>query len=213
MKREGMHRPYRLLACLMLLVSGLAAQSKGAPEKGFLPKLAADEAHEYRIYGIEVGMTTPEVLDKLGGRMPDKREDKDGEIIVYWKTDEGVLQVRFRDENYVSFIGLQFRPPRPTNDFWLSEVRTGGSSSELTAPDPRLRRDYQLSESSDQQRAAWKRSQKAPSGYEVEISFLSSDKRKAGTQYSGQVEFKYVMVPPMKVRQFDQWARQQSGKK
>lgn len=213
MMRERMHWPIRVLAGLTLLVPALAAQSKGAPEKTAMPKLAADEAHQYSIYGIRIGMTTPEVLDRLGGRMPDKREDKDGEIIVYWKTDEGVLQVRFRDENYVSFIGLQFRPPRPTNDFWLSEVRTGGSSSELTAPDPRLRRDYQLSESFDQQRAAWKRSEKTPAGYEVEISFLSSDKRKAGTQYSGQVEFKYVMVPPMKVKQFDEWARRQSEKK
>ena len=104
----------------------LLAQAKGGADKPFMPKYSVEEAHEFSIYGIKVGMTTPEVLDRLGGRMPDKREDKAGEIVVYWKTEEGILQVRFRDENYVSYVGLQYAPVRPTNDFWLRRLKDLG---------------------------------------------------------------------------------------
>lgn len=114
------------------------AQSKPGPQKPFMPRYLAEEDHQASIYGIKVGMTTPEVLEKLGGRMPDKREDKDGEIIVYWKTEEGLLQLRFRDEDYVSYVGLQYAPLRPTNDFWLRKMKdlSAGKAVEFKTAGP-----------------------------------------------------------------------------
>jgi len=112
-------RTFRIIPILLLLPMLCWAQSEPA-------KKAAEqnEDHQASIHGIRIGMTTEQVLERLGGRMPDARKDEKGEIIVFWKLEGGnVLQVNFRKENYVSHIALQFHPPRPTNDFWLVKLK------------------------------------------------------------------------------------------
>jgi hypothetical protein len=124
---------FKVVSILLLLPVLCWAQSEP-------PKKAeeASEDHQASIHGIRIGMTTPQVLERLGGRMPDQRKDEKDEIIVFWKLEGGdVLQVNFRKENYVSHIALQFNPPRPTNDFWLrklSESSYGAMTSEKPIP-------------------------------------------------------------------------------
>jgi len=205
-------------------------------------------------------MTAQQVLDTLG-RMPDQRKDEKEEILVYWKLeDESVLQVNFRQENFVSHIGLQFRPPRPTNDFWLlppvassqNEMRqsvylpesrsgtattpayekvpqltsgedagTGISTARalegkapsfggeaphtgLEARDPRWRADYKASQTTDRERTVWVRDEDDERGFRVEVSFLSTERKRAGEGYQGHVEFKYVSVSKRDLKKFDQ---------
>ncbi len=93
-----------------------------------------NEDHQASIHGIRIGMTTPEVLERLGGRMPDQRKDEKDEIIVFWKLEGGnVLQVNFRKENYVSHIALRFTPPRPTNDFWLLKLKDSAYGESISS--------------------------------------------------------------------------------
>lgn len=231
-----------------------SSQTKSGPAKPFMPRYLAEEDHQASIYGIRIGMTTPEVLEKLGGRMPDKREDKGGEIIVSWKTEEGLLQLRFRDENFVSYVGLQFAPLRPTNDFWLRrmkdlsagkavEFRTSGPSgpagasgpgmvsdmtidpnataaprlsssagtSELTGTDPRLHREYKVAETVDKERTVWTRQEKHE-GYNIDMGFISADKKNKGEKYEEWVQFKYLQVSPDDLKRFDRFVQERGRK-
>jgi hypothetical protein len=119
-----------LLVPVLLLGTPLSwAQSVPAAKAG-----EQSENHQPSIHGIRIGMTTPQVLDLLGGRMPDHRKDEKGEIIVFWKLEGGnVLQVNFRKENYVSHIALQYKPPRPTNDFWLVKLKDSSHQERTSA--------------------------------------------------------------------------------
>lgn len=163
------------------------------------------EDHQASIHGIRIGMTTEQVLERMGGRMPDVRKDEKDEIIVYWKLEGGsVLQVNFRQENYVSHIALQYKPPRPTNDFWLAPLKSAGSASALSARDPRLRVDYQASETTDKERTAWVREEKSPAGYRIEVSFLSAARKRLGERFETEVDFKYVSVNRNDLKKFDQ---------
>ena len=124
----------RVVSILLLLPVLCWAQAE--PPKKTEP---ASEDHQASIHGIRIGMTTPQVLERLGGRMPDQRKDEKAEIIAYWKLEGGnILQVNFRKENFVSHIALQFRPPRPTNDFWLIKLKDSThrerTSARLAAP-------------------------------------------------------------------------------
>jgi len=161
------------------------------------------EDHQPAIHGIRIGMATQEVLDLLG-RMPDQRKDETDEIHVYWKLKDGsVLQVNFRQDNYVSHIGLQYRPPRRTNDLWLLPLRTAGTTTDLTARDPRLRVDYRASQTDDRERTAWLREEKDPRDFRVEIRFLSAPRKRLGERFESEVEFKYVSVNKYDLAKFD----------
>lgn len=191
---------FSILPVLLLASALSAAQSEPAKKSG-----EQSEDHQASIHGIRIGMTTPQVLDLLGGRMPDVRKDEKGEIIVFWKLEGGnVLQVNFRKENYVSHIALQFKPPRPTNDFWLAPLKSGGSTTGLTARDPRLRVDYQASETTDKERTVWVREEKSPAGYRIEVRFLSAPRQRLGERFESEVEYKYVSVNRNYLKKFDQ---------
>ncbi len=238
---------------LTFLLASACAWGQSASEPGSAPtqpaqppSAAADESHQPRIHGLEIGMTVQQVLDVLA-RMPDKRDDKDGDVIVDWKLEDGsVLQVNFHKE-HVSHLRLQYRPPRPTNDFWLvpleesshyqvtdpnrkraveaegtstlgdpqnissAETRDTApriSSAEhggpLETPDKRLRREYKVSETYDKERTVWKRGLKAPAGYGIELSFLSTARQEFGARYETKVEYKYVSVAKEDLKKFEQ---------
>ncbi len=95
-----------------------------------MPAPSPEEDHRPSILGLQVGMTAQQVLDSFG-RMPDARKDEKGEIIVYWKLDKReVIQVRFRKDNFVSYISLQYSPFRPGSDLMLRPL------GEAQADDP-----------------------------------------------------------------------------
>lgn len=191
---------FRIIPLLLLLPALAWTQTEPASKAE-----EASEDHQASIHGIRIGMTTPEVLERMGGRMPDARKDEKGEIIAYWKLEGGsVLQVNFRQENYVAHVALQFKPPRPTNDLWLAPLKSAGSTSALSARDPRLRVDYQASETTDKERTAWVREEKSAQGYRIEVQFLSSPRQRLGERFESEVEFKYVSVNRNDLKKFDQ---------
>ncbi|MGH9532022.1 MAG: hypothetical protein ACRD2Q_06480 [Terriglobales bacterium] len=170
-------------------------------------KKAAEQSedHQPSIHGIRIGMTTEQVLNVLGGRMPDLRKDEKEEIIVFWKMEKGdVLQVNFRKENYVSHIALQFKPPRPTADLWLLPLKSSGTTTELSARDPRLRVDYRASETGDKERTAWIREEKSTPDYRIDVTFLSASRLRLGERFESEIEFKYVSVNRNDLKKFDQ---------
>jgi hypothetical protein len=120
-RADIMNRLLRLGVFLTALALGSTPARTQSPSPGVVSPPAASlpniEGHSASIHGIRVGMTAQEVLNILG-RMPDTRKDEKGEIIVGWKAIDGFIQVRFR-KDAVSYVGLQFRPLRPTNDFEL----------------------------------------------------------------------------------------------
>ncbi len=229
-------------------------QANEAPKAPAPPADAAEKArqkqqqlddHKPSIASLEIGMTAQQVLDRLG-RMPDARKDEKGEIILSWKLKTGdILQVHFRGEN-VSYLGLEYRPPRPTNDFNLQplgeslaadprtrihpridttgtpapmtvgSVPIGGSEDKapvmghnldpnaITGRDPRLHPEYKVAETNDRERTVWNRREKDPRGFRLEIGFISTDRKKRGSQYEGQVQFKYVSVEREDLKKFDQ---------
>jgi len=168
---------------------------------------AADEDHKPTIHGIATGMTAQDVLDHLGGRMPDDRKEEKGSTILTWKLEDGnILLITFRGEN-ISELKLLYKKSRPTTDLWLAPLSSPASSSALTAADPRLRRDYKATETEDKLRTVWTRREKAAMGYEVEISFLSASRKQLGDRYEEYVEYKYVTVPKDEMKKFDNAVR------
>lgn len=166
-----------------------------------------DEDHKPVIHGIATGMTAQEVLDHVGGRMPDARKEEKGSVILTWKIEDGnILLVTFRGEN-ISELRLFYKKPRPTTDLWLAPLASPATSTALTAADPRLRRDYKATETEDKLRTVWTRREKTGGGYEVEISFLSSSRRQFGERFEENVEYKYVTVPKDELKKFDDVVR------
>ncbi len=164
---------------------------------------AADEDHKPTIHGIATGMTAQDVLDHLGGRMPDDRKEEKGSTILTWKIEDGnILLITFRGES-ISELKLLYKKSRPTTDLWLVPLSSPASSSALTAADPRLRRDYKATETEDKLRTVWTRREKAAMGYEVEISFLSASRKQLGDRYEEYIEYKYVTVPKDELKKFD----------
>lgn len=130
-----------VLAGLLLLAFAMPAHAQGpapaAPAANEPPR-RPEHPHSAQIYGVRVGMTAQDVLERLG-RMPDRREDKNGEIVCTWKLpNNDVLQVVFRNENFVARAMLQFRPVRPLNDFGLRAF------GEAKLKDPRALSDAPL---------------------------------------------------------------------
>lgn len=168
---------------------------------------AAEEDHKPMIHGITTGMTAQDVLDHLGGRMPDGRKEEKGGTMLTWKLEDGnLLLVTFRGEN-ISELRLMYKKPRPTTDFWLVPLSTPASSTALTAADPRLRREYKATETADKLRTVWTRREEAASGYEVEISFLSTSRQQLGDRHEEYVEYKYVTVPKDEMKKFENAVR------
>ena len=231
---NGFAGPFVLLFCNL----AFAAQNNA-------PAVDAAGGHQAEVAGIRIGMTAQDVLDRMG-RMPDQRQDKDGEIIVTWRLpNKDIVQVHFRQDNYVSYAGLQFANPRPASDFWLKrqaestdkegsefgttvdkadtmtssmgtgeQVRSLSSSkgtSELTANDPRIVREYKVTETVDHEHVVWTRPIKAEDGYTVDIGFMSPDKKKRGSEYENYVQFKYVMVEPSDLKKFDKIYQAKKG--
>ena len=87
------------------------------PASSGAANLPNPEDHQPAIASVRIGMNAGQALDCLG-RMPDSRKDEKGEVILGWKRPDGWLQVRFHGE-VVSYVGLQYRPMRPVNDFEL----------------------------------------------------------------------------------------------
>jgi hypothetical protein len=235
--RLGVSSMLRFTTCVFaILISALAWGQEPAK---------VSEDHQPSIQGIELGMNAQQLLDKLG-RMPDSRKDDKNEVVLSWKQDKGnILQVHFRGE-HVSYIGLEYRPPRPTNDFNLQphgeslaadprtrsqqapdttggptpvvvgSVRMGGNEDKapvmghnldpnaITGRDPRIHPEYKVAETNDRERTVWNRLEKDPRGYRVEIGFISTDRKKMGSQYEGQVQFKYVSVEKEDLKKFDE---------
>ncbi len=168
---------------------------------------ASDEDHKPTIHGIATGMTAQDVLDHLGGRMPDGRKEEKGATILTWKPEDGnILLVTFRGEN-ISELRLMYKKPRPTTDLWLVPLSTPASSTALTAADPRLRREYKATETEDRLRTVWTRREKTANGYEVDISFLSTSRQQLGDRHEEYVEYKYVTVPKDEMKKFDNAVR------
>jgi hypothetical protein len=163
----------------------------------------ADEDHKPVIHGIAIGMRAQDVLDHLGGRMPDSRKEEKNSVILTWKLEDGnILVIAFRGEN-ISDLKLLYTKPRPTTDLWLVPLASPATGTALTAADPRLRRDYKATETEDHLRTVWTRTEKTSAGYEVEVSFLSSSRRQFGDRYQEYVEYKYVTVPKSEWKKFD----------
>ncbi len=200
-------RNLRETAALAALAIGLLA---GHPLHA--QEASAAEDHELSILGIKLGMNPQETVDRTGGRMPDGRQDEKDVVKLVWKLEGGnVLQVHFRKERVVH-IGLQYKNPRPTTNFWLAPLSSPASSSGLTASDPRLRRDYQATETRDKERAVWVRQEKSPAGYRVDIQFLSGARKQYGERFWEYVEFKYVSVAKDDLKKFEQTAEKPEAK-
>ena len=188
-----------LLLTIMLLMDGNVWV-------GSVLAQAPGEDHKPTIHGIAIGMTAQDVLDHLG-RMPDARKEEKGNVILTWKLDQGdLLAVTFRGEN-ISELRLLYKIPRPTTDLWLVPLASPATATALTAADPRLRRDYKATQTEDKLRTVWTRTEKAPAGYDVEVSFLSSSRRQAGDRYEEHIEYKYVIVSKTELKKFDESLR------
>jgi hypothetical protein len=189
------HGAFLLWMTLLFVSASSEAQSRRTAD--------GNEDHKASVHGIEMGMTAQQVVD-LVGRMPDARKDEKEEVIVYWKVEEdNVLQVNFRKDR-VSRLALQYKKPRPTTDLWLVPLSSPASGSGLTAADPRVRRDYKITETNDKMRTVWERQEKTHAGYRVQIQFLSASRKQAGDRFGEFVEFKYVSVVKDDLKKFEQ---------
>jgi hypothetical protein len=175
---------------------------------------AADEDHKPTIHGIATGMTAQDVLDHLGGRMPDARKEEKGSTILTWKVEDGnILLVTFRGEN-ISELKLMYKKPRPTTDLKLVPIRSNEFDNPSTVSgnspfeaNPEWRRDYKVTETEDKYRNVWTRREKTKEGYEVEITFLSSSRKQLGDRFWEYIEYKYVAVPKDELKKFDDAVR------
>lgn len=217
--QEVVIRWKQLAAGLMLCFLFSPAFAQTLPDR--------EEDHKPTILGLAIGMTAQQVLARLG-RMPDARKDEKQEAIVYWKLQDGsLLQVSFRGE-HVCHLGLQFKKIRPATDLWLEPLAKGNrvglygdesaaaarvglpvgssslsSESALTAPDPRLHREYKAAESLDKFRTIWTRQEKTEDGYRVETRFLSCSKNQCGDRFQEFVQYKYVDLVPDDIKKFE----------
>jgi len=75
-------------------------------------------------------------------------------------------------------------------------------TSDLTGKDTRLRRDYKVTQTNDRERTVWEREEKAP-GYSVQVGFISTDRKKQGSNFEDWIQFKFVQVRAEDVKAFD----------
>ena len=157
----------------------------------------AGDLHATSIEGLRLGMNAQQVLETLG-RMPDKREDKDGQVIVYWKVGKNdVLMAKFRGD-FVYSLNLQYRPVKPLGDFWLEP-----NGTEKAGDDTRMHREYKITQTDDRERLVWTREEKSPAGYRVNVSFISPSKSKAGAESETHIELKTIAVRKEDLKAFD----------
>jgi len=197
----------------LLMAALLGAWAVAAVQDTNNPK-PFDEDHKASIRGIAPGMTAQQVLELLGRKADAAKDDKD-ELILSWKLENGnLLHVRFRHDNFVSAVAEQFKIPRPANDFLLQPLGEARAGSQMAMPgqvlegtDPRLHREYKVTQTVDREQVIWMRQEKAPLGYTINIGFISVPKRKAGQLYDSQVESKFVSVDRNDLKKFDQAMR------
>jgi hypothetical protein len=195
--------PFRIrtavaLFAVLVSVSSALAQSK-------------NEDHQASIRGVGLGMSLVQVMDRLDPLPYHVQDWKDGTVLVCKLQDESTLQVHFREQRAVH-ISLRYQPPRPVADLLL-ELPFVSGNTQLTKPDPRLRRDYQIRERVDKSRIIWARTEPSGQGYDVEIGFLSASRAQQGDRYHEWVEFKYVTVQGEDLLKFDKAEQAQPDRK
>jgi len=184
-------------------VTLLAAVLLALPCHAQTPPPSPEEDHRPSILGLQVGMTAGDVLDRLK-RQADGATDQKSHTILTWKLAEGnLLRVDFWKE-HIAGLRLVYKHPRPTTDLWLTPLATPASSSSLTLPDPRWRRDYKATEDNDKLHVVWTRDEKSEHGYRVRIAFWSVSKKAMGERYGEFVEIKDVGVDPEDVKRFEE---------
>ncbi len=167
------------------------------------PAPSPEEDHRPSILGLRVGMTAEDVINRLK-RQADGAADQKDHTILNWKLPEGnLLRVDFWKDRIAS-LRLVYKHPRPTTDLWLAPLATPASSSSLTSPDPRWRRDYKATEDNDRMHVVWTRDEKTKQGYRVRIAFWSVSKKAMGERYGEFVEIKDITVDLEDVKQFEE---------
>lgn len=182
-----------LVACGVLLLTPF----------GFGQSVSPDEDHRLSILGLQLGMTAQDAGDRLK-RPADAANDQKDHTILTWKLAEGnLLRVDFwRD--HIAALRLVYKHPRPTTDLWLVPLSSPASSTELTSPDPRWRRDYKVTQDNDRMHVVWTRDEAAPEGYHVRIAFWSASKKQLGERHGEFVELKDISVVPEDITRFEQ---------
>ena len=134
------------------IVPGRTPEPDATGSGGADPREERGEDHKASIHGIRLGMNAQQVLERMGGRMPDGRRDLAEGVEVSWRITAGVaaplatadtVEVHFRGE-HVWQVMLRYGEWRPTTDLWLLPVaqapRQGtideriAPTTELTAP-------------------------------------------------------------------------------
>ena len=186
--------PLFLTLALITVCGSAIARPAGENPK---PAPRTEDLHAPSIEGLRLGMNAHQVLETLG-RMPDKREDKDGQVIVYWKVGKNdVLMARFRGD-FIYSLNLRYRPVKPLGDFWLEP-----NGTERAGDDTRMHREYKITQTDDRERLVWTREEKSPSGYRFNLSFISPSKSKAGAESENHIEFKTIAVRKEDLKIFD----------
>jgi hypothetical protein len=170
---------------------------------GFAQSVSPEEDHRASILGLHIGMTAQDVASRLK-RPADAASDQKDHTVLTWKLAEGkLLRVDFW-KDHIAALRLVYGYRRPTTDLWLLPLSTPASSTELTSPDPRWRRDYKVTQDNDRMHTVWTRDEAAPEGYHVRISFWSASKKQLGERYGEFVELKDLTVPPEELARFEQ---------
>ncbi len=187
------NRQFIVLAAWTLLLNTVGLAQSVSPE----------EDHRLSILGLQLGMTAQDVSDRLK-RPADAANDQKDHTILTWKLAEGnLLRVDFwRD--HIAALRLVYKHPRPTTDLWLVPLSSPASSTELTSPDPRWRRDYKVTQDNDRMHVVWTRDEAAPEGYHVRIAFWSASKKQLGERYEEFVELKDLSLVPGDIARFEQ---------
>jgi hypothetical protein len=198
---------------------------------------AKDEDHKLAVAGIEIGMDAQSVMAQLH-RNADAAKDEGEHTYLTWKMPDGnLLKIDFWME-HVAGMRLTYKVPRPATDLWLVPLKAGskialnqdesamseskkvelpvgngeGTTTALTAADPRWRREYKVTETNDQTRIVWTRDEKSAGGYSVQIIFWSTSKKEKGERYGEYVAFKDVLVAPNDLPAFGKALEAKTGR-
>jgi len=181
------------------------------------------DLHAASICGLSLGMTPAQVLYTMK-RPPNIGEKQHADIVSGWKLESGdLLSVRFRNQQYVSALTLDFHPLRRATDLGLpsafeDQYGSGGmggttdlagraypsTSGSQLKDNPKVELTYHRDETQNSERVIWYREETAPAGYKLEIGFYSASRLKAGERvYQNDVATKYVTVRKPEIAKFD----------
>ena len=181
------------------------------------------DLHASSICGLSLGMTPTQVL-KTMKRPPDMGEKQQADIVSGWKLESGdLLSVRFRNQQYVSALTLDFHPVRRAADLGLptafeDQYGSGGlsgtnslagraypsTSGTQLKDNPKVELAYHRDETQNSERVIWYREETVSAGYKLEIGFYSASRLKAGERvYQNDVATKYVTVRKPELAKFD----------